>query len=235
MIQEILKYCLLLAVILPGAAEAARPMITDDARVVDPRSCQLESWVRHNRSSTEYWALPGCNVGERLELTVGGARGSGASGSQTTDVVMQAKYLLRTMQPDGWGLAATVGNVSHPAIDARGNLLGDQYLNVPASFSFRQDAFVLHLNGGWLHERRSDNDRATWGVGSETRLHSRHYLIAETYGQAGLAPFYQVGWRFWLVPGRIQIDATTGGDTAQGGDGRWLSTGIRLLSPAFLP
>ena len=27
-------------------AEAARPMLTDDARIVDPKSCQLESWVR---------------------------------------------------------------------------------------------------------------------------------------------------------------------------------------------
>jgi hypothetical protein len=30
-------------------AEAARPMLTDDARIVDPKSCQLESWVRDSK------------------------------------------------------------------------------------------------------------------------------------------------------------------------------------------
>jgi hypothetical protein len=48
-------------------AEAARPMLTDDARIVDPKSCQLESWVRDSKHVTEYWALPACNVGENLE------------------------------------------------------------------------------------------------------------------------------------------------------------------------
>ena len=35
-------------------AEAARPMLTDDARIVDPKSCQLESWVRDSKHVTEY-------------------------------------------------------------------------------------------------------------------------------------------------------------------------------------
>lgn len=52
-------------------AEAARPMLTDDARIVDPKSCQLESWVRDSKHVTEYWALPACNVGENLEVTIG--------------------------------------------------------------------------------------------------------------------------------------------------------------------
>jgi hypothetical protein len=47
-------------------------MLTDDARIVDPKSCQLESWVRDSKHVTEYWALPACNVGENLELTIGG-------------------------------------------------------------------------------------------------------------------------------------------------------------------
>ena len=54
-------------------AEAARPMLTDDARIVDPKSCQLESWVRDSKHVTEYWALPACNVGENLEVTIGGS------------------------------------------------------------------------------------------------------------------------------------------------------------------
>lgn len=36
-------------------------MITDDARTVDAKACQVETWVKFNRDSTEYWALPACN------------------------------------------------------------------------------------------------------------------------------------------------------------------------------
>ena len=54
-------------------AEAARPMLTDDARIVDPKSCQLESWVRDSKHMTEYWAQPGCNVAENAEITIGGS------------------------------------------------------------------------------------------------------------------------------------------------------------------
>lgn len=224
-----------LALLVATAAQAARPMVTDDARVVDPKSCQLESWTRFNRSSTEYWLLPGCNFGERFELSAGGARGDSAGGTTTTDVVYQAKALLRLLQPDGWGLAAALGSVQHPAIDQGSNLLGDVYLNVPLSVSFNQDRQVLHLNAGWLHDKAGRQERATWGVGSEAWLGARSQLIAESYGQSGQAPYYQAGLRFWLVPQRVQIDATSGGQIGEGSDGRWLTVGLRLLSPAFLP
>ena len=32
-------------------AHAARPLITDDARLVDAKACQVESWVRTNKDS----------------------------------------------------------------------------------------------------------------------------------------------------------------------------------------
>jgi hypothetical protein len=43
-------------------AHPARPMITDDARTVDGKACQVESRVRNNRDSREHWALPTCNL-----------------------------------------------------------------------------------------------------------------------------------------------------------------------------
>ena len=62
----------ILSVSLLNQAHAARPMLTDDARIVDPKACQLESWVRDSKHTTEYWALPACNVGENTEITIGG-------------------------------------------------------------------------------------------------------------------------------------------------------------------
>ena len=235
MILEMLKYVLAgFALLLATAVEAARPMVTDDARVVEARSCQLETWTRFNRRGSEYWALPGCNVGADTEVTLGGARGDSERGTATSDVVFQAKHLLRPLPPDGWGAAVALGQVKHPAIDQGGNLLGDFYVNVPVSLAFQGERRVLHLNAGWLHDRAAGRERATWGLGSEAWLDDRAQLIAEGYGQSGERPYYQGGLRFWLLPQRLQIDTTLGGQ-AGGGDVRWVSVGFRLLSPAFLP
>lgn len=79
---------------LAPTANAARPMVADDARIVDAKACQLESWVKKNRNSTEYWALPACNFTGNLELTMGGARTHDDTGTHTTDIVFQSKALF---------------------------------------------------------------------------------------------------------------------------------------------
>ncbi len=76
-------------------AEAARPMLTDDARIVDPKSCQLESWVRDSKHVTEYWALPACNVSENLEVTIGGSLESEGGHSSFASELYQMKSIIQ--------------------------------------------------------------------------------------------------------------------------------------------
>ena len=130
-------------------SQAARPMITDDARTVDAKSCQLETWVKFNRDSTEYWALPACNFTGNLELTLGGARGEDDGGIRTSDMVLQGKTVFKPLEANGWAWGLGFGSVRHPAINTRNNLIGDLYAYVPASFSFRDDRLVLL----WLQGR----------------------------------------------------------------------------------
>ncbi len=216
-------------------AHAARPMITDDARLVDAKSCQVESWAKRNRDSTEFWALPSCNVTGNLELTIGGALGRDPSGTRTTDVVLQGKTLLRRMEPNGWGIGLVLGNVRHPAIDTDRNLIGDLYGYLPASFSYLDDRFVLHANLGVLHDKTAHRDRVTWGLGSETQLAARTWLIAESFGQNTGRPFFQIGLRYWIVPNRVQVDTTAGNRFGSDTSERWISIGLRMLTDAFLP
>jgi hypothetical protein len=210
-------------------------MITDDARIVDAKACQLETWVKKNRDSTEYWTLPACNFTGNLELTFGGALGNDAEGTQTTDVVLQGKTLFKPLETNGWGIGLAVGTVRHPAINTDRNLIGDLYSYVPASFSFKENRFVLLTNFGWLHEKETNRHRMTWGLGSETQLAKRTWLIAETFGQHQGKPFFQVGFRHWIMLNRIQIDTTYGSRFGTGSEEQWFSIGLRLLSPPFLP
>jgi hypothetical protein len=218
------------ALLAVGTAHAARPMIVDDARTVDAKACQLESWVKKNPDSTETWALPACNFAGNLELTLGGAATRKAGNTQTTDVVMQGKTLFKTLEPNGWGIGLAAGTVRHLLADTR-----DGYAYVPTSFSFRDDAAVVHTNLGWLREGETRHNRLTWGVGTEARLAERTWLIAETFGQNQGKPFHQLGLRHWLVPDRVQLDATYGNRNGGGNGERWFSIGLRLLSVPFLP
>lgn len=225
----------LAALLAAGPTQAARPMITDDARIVDPKSCQLESWTKFNRDSTEYWAQPACNFTGNLELAIGAARGKSDFGVRTTDVLIQGKTLFKTLEPDGWAWGLTVGNVRHPDIHTGNNLIGDVYVNVPATFAFKDDRLFLHTNLGWLREKQVDRNRMTWGLGTEAQLSPSTWLIAETFGQNQGRPFYQMGLRYWLVPNHVQLDTTYGNRAGSGTQERWFSIGLRLLSPAFLP
>ena len=217
----------------PAVAYPARPMITDDARTVDTYACQVESWVRTNQGSREYWALPACNFTGNLEMTLGGSRTSDATGSETSDIILQGKTLLKPLETNGYGVALAVGYAAHPAAQDH-RLLGDPYFYVPVSLSFASDRVVLHTNAGARHVRDENKARATWGLGSETMITPRVYLIAETFGETRANASYQFGVRLWLFPNHVQVDTTYGNQYGDKPDAHWFSVGLRLLSVPFL-
>jgi hypothetical protein len=221
--------------LMAAGAYAARPLITDDARVVDAKSCQVESWVRMEHSRTEMWALPGCNFSNDIEFTLGGGRFR-QGGLNASDWLGQAKALIKPLASNGWGAAVSAGVVQHRPFGREASTK-DVYVNVPLSFSFADDQFVLHTNTGWLREGTSRRHVGTWGLGTETQLSERVGLVAEAFGQVSRDSFYQLGLRFWVVPNRVQIDTTYGNriGPTRGDQARWFSIGLRLLSPAFLP
>jgi len=208
-------------------------MITDDARTVDPYACQVESWVRTNRGSREYWALPACNFTGNLELTLGGALTHDASGSETSDIVFQGKTLLKPLETNSYGIGFAAGYAAHPAAQD-GRILGDPYFYFPASFSYLNDHVVLHANAGARHVRSEGRTHATWGLASETLITPRIFLIAETFGETYNNTSYQLGVRFWIVPNHAQVDTTFGNQFGNKSDARWISVGLRLLSVPFL-
>lgn len=227
----------LLAALAAGAclpAMSARPLITDDARIVDPKACQVESWIKRNRDSTESWALPACNPFGNAELTFGGARTYQDGEHKFSDRQIQAKTLFKPLEDDGWGVGFAIGAVRKPTREDE-NGLGDAYFYVPVSIAIPKSPVIVHLNLGGARHRDEKKNFVTWGVGTETTLSERVYLIAETFGESKRRPFYQAGLRFWVVKDRWQVDATYGNRGSGSIDDRWFSIGIRLLSPPFLP
>ena len=234
MMRRILEAALLLA-FLPDA-HAARPMITDDARIVDAKACQVESWVKRNEGSTEAWALPACNPTGNLELTFGGARTwVRGEASGFTDHQLQAKTIFIPLETNGLGVGLAVGTVRHPHRELAQSWPGDYYAYVPISKSFADDAWVMHVNLGAVRRRDERRTQGTWGLGNEIQVRHDIYVIPEVFGTDRGRPFYQAGVRFWIIKDRVQVDTTYGNHVASGSSERWFSIGLRLLSPPFLP
>jgi hypothetical protein len=193
----------------PVPAHAARPFFTDDARVVDKGHCQLETFYKDQRSyaGSEFWFLPACNpLG--FEMTVGGNR---IEGERNT--IVQAKFLLKPLEPNGVGYAVSLGTFG-----------GEPYFNTVASASFLNDRLVVHGNLGSFRDIGG-----TWGVGLEALLAPpRVYGIFEAFGQHRETPTYHYGIRFWVIPNRFQID-TTRGDQFGAAARRFYTVGLRFI------
>lgn len=219
---------LLAAAVCASDARAARPFVTDDARLTTAGSCQVESWSRIYPSSREVWALPACNPGGNFEVTAGGGLARPDATSSSSDYILQGKTLFRSLAPGGWGMGLAFGRVLHPEVNPGPNLLGNTYAYVPVSISLLDDRLITHVNFGWLKDRATREDRATWGVGAELHLDERWLGIAEVFGDSRNKPYTQFGTRFSLLSD-FQIDATLGAQFGASGVNRWLSLGLRYI------
>ncbi len=225
----------LLLLFVPVAAHAARPMVTDDARIVDAKACQVESWLKFNPDSTEAWALPACNPTGNLELTFGGARTRDGAETGFTDEVVQAKTLFRALKDD-WGLGLAVGTVRHPHREQASGWPGDPYFYFPLSINvLGGEKWVVHFNAGVTRHRDEGRNIATWGFGNEVQVDPRLFVIAETFASDRGRPFYQGGVRYWIVKDHVQMDATYGNRFVTDGRERSVSVGLRLIGAPFLP
>ncbi len=216
-----------LAVLGAQSAMAARPFMTDDARVTTEGSCQLESWSRRYNNRNEFWALPACNPTGNLEITagVGQFRADGLPGSR--DQVLQGKTLFRPLQTNDWGWGLALGRVWHPSSQPGPNHLGNTYLYLPLSVSAHDDRLVFHANLGWTRDSHTRSHSSTWGAGVEYWANQRVMLIAESFGDDRQKPFVQAGIRFSVLPGLFQIDATRGSQPGAQGRNTWTSFGVR--------
>ena len=215
------------ALIIPTCAFAARPFVTDDARLTTAGSCQLESWMRIYPDSKELWALPACNPTGNLEFTVGGGRARHDDAPATSDYVFQAKTLFRPLETNDWGIGFAVGTIRHPEINPGPNMLGNTYAYIPLSVSLNDDKVILHANLGWLKDKASGQNNLSWGVGSEFKLHAKLLGIAETFGDNRSMSYGQVGVRYSVRPDLFQVDATIGQQLLGPGKNHWVSFGIR--------
>lgn len=206
----------------------ARPMNTDDGRVVEAHSCQIESWTKFG-GNPEFWALPACNFLLNTELTIGGnlmrqdiANGYAYNGS----ALFALKKIFNDLERDGFSYGLSIGNAR------TGRFLRHNesfYTYALLSKAFFDNQLFLHTNLGY---KLSGGNLYTFGVGLEYDMNEYIWLMAEGFKERLTPAMYQVGIRIWLKRDMVQIDCTYGNAFSQpfGKNMAFGSIGIRLLS-----
>lgn len=207
-------------------ALAARPLSTDDAPILDPGQCQLETWVQRDPAHTQYWAVPACNFTGSWELAAGAAHVRGRSGGAEKNLaVLQAKTELLAPQDSGWRLGMSVADQFEPS---RG-LAGDWTVNLPLTVDLHGDRLQWHTNLGWSSLRHG-RSAATWGLALEAAVGERMALTAESYGTRGSGAWRQLGARYSLAPGRADLDIAWGERSGSGKRDRYCAAGLTVYA-----
>jgi hypothetical protein len=107
-------------------------MMTDDARIVESKACQLETWYKDTKEVKEFWAYPACNIGTNAEVTIGGSYERMNGDTYFANETYQIKSLIRTLEESPLAFGVTLGNGRDPKrINKR--IVQDWYVNVPIS------------------------------------------------------------------------------------------------------
>ena len=216
----------------PGL-HAAQPYTTDDARLLDKGVCQLEAGKQENRDNREFWLLPACNPTGNLELTLGLSRFVEPDGNRH-QYVFQGKGLFRKMDGGNPGLGWVAGVRGHGTTAENRQRISNVYGSFLYSQPFLDERLVVHLNAGALHDRDQSRDLATWGTAMEFALNERFTLIGEFFGDSRTRPSNHAGIRVSLVPDRVEMEISAGGQNGNHASTRWWTIGVRLITPPFL-
>ena len=168
----------------------------DDAVILEPQACQVESWLtRADGHQRLVHAGSACRVGP-LELGVAAEHARAGDGSET-GYQAQAKWAMEVLPGFSAGVSVTGGWAAH----ARPRY---QATTVVGLFSwFPRDDFAIHLNLGRDFVRRgADEDRS--GVSPEWTGYSGWAVTIERYLETG-SHFARAGAR-WAISEAWSID-----------------------------
>lgn len=208
------KSCAALLLLQVGlAAQAGRPLSTDDASTAGANKCQVESWLEREAtdSSRTLVMAPACGLGDAVEVGIELARTLPDNGirSESTLYVKWAdpSWTAGTLN---WGAKAWHGLAyarQSPAWSATSSgAMG--LLTWQAS-----QAVALHANLGAVRNHASHSTEPLANLAISWAPVPAVTLVAEALAVRHDATQRNLGARWWLLPERFALDVTTGRST----------------------
>lgn len=198
-------------------------MVTDDASIVAPGDCQLESWKQHTQTQNEVWAVPACNPYGAWELSAGAGNITPVDNTGSyVEGLVQAKTVFRPVRANSWGIGLTVSNLFRG-----GTPVGDVSALVPFSVSLLDDKVLVHVNAGLLRERLAAHRiGGQWASGTEWAATHDLAISLEAYGTQKGHGYAQAGLRLTVIPDRLDLDMGVGQRIGAHGEERYYPFGL---------
>lgn len=209
-----------LAALACGAAHAGRPLVAEDAGVLERGDCEFEGVASRlsleGPTATTGLLQVACGVGLRTQLagTLGTTR---SEGEHSLQAAASGKTALRSLTDEQAGVA-----LAYSFIGARPSGMGWRYdlttLLGVVTVPVHKD-LLLHGNLGASYSRIDRETSAIWAAAAEflqvgdTALD----LMAETFGTQRDPLWLNFGLRYTVVPEQFTVNASFG---AQGGSER---------------
>lgn len=203
------------AALLVGAAgpcSAGRPLVTEDAAVLEPGACELESFASHgregnaasSRGASLQWGC-GFGLGSQAALAVAQRR---RDGQDSRTLVLAGKTGL-VAQPAGnaWTLAWGLGGEQRGGDGMRHE---STYVNGVLSRPLAGPT-RLHVNLGWSHSAQRRASTSTWALAVEHAGAAGIDWMGEMFASdRDRSPWLQAGARWAWQPDKVFIDASIG-------------------------
>lgn len=200
------------AVLAARDAEAAGGHhAVDDAALLDPGQCQLETWFdRHPvGEGSLIHAGPGCRAGPvEIGLDLDRYRGDSSTRTYTSAQLKYARPL---------SAAWSVGIAAQTSMSSRASHYSGSSIVLPVTWTMT-DALWMHLNlGRDFVPARPDTPHN--GVALEWAASSRWSFVAERFQEIGDG-FWRVGARYAISP-MLNVDLSSAHDTRVDAARRW--------------
>lgn len=200
-----------IACALPLAAFAGRPLQTEDAGILEPRTCEVEGATQRLSSpplprTTENSLQLACGVGFSTQVALAASRTT-VAGTADQGLRFGGKTELWTAGKDAAALTLAWG-VS--AAKASGGSWKDDVADLAAVFSAPALGLSWHLNLG--HERALQGRSSTtvWGVAAEHPGFGPVAPMAELFGDDRGATWWNLGLRWTLREEKAFVDVSYG-------------------------
>lgn len=212
------------------AAQAGRPLTTDNAGTLPQGACQLETWLQNGYQPTQWVLAPACNPHGDIEWGAALVVQKSAEAGRLDQFGLQAKTVFKELELNSWGAGATFG-LSRPLRRSQGPLQAAGTLLLSA---LPTPALTLHLNAGAVRSE-GRHALANWGAAFEYNIDERWTLVGERYGERHGRPFTALGAAVWLVRDKLQLDGTIGREPRPGGYARNGTLGLLWVWENVLP
>jgi hypothetical protein len=195
--------------ILSSPAWAGRPLVTEDAGVLNRGECELESFAGRTREPTVrlQWVQVGCGTGFNTQLAVGAGREKSDEGRATTGALTGKTFVRElTDEQAGFVFAYTLAGAKQHS-----DSFGHENTELKAVVTVPRGDWLFHGNLGWerSHVERSTHTLFALAVERSGALGPVD-LMAEVFGDDSEAAWVQLGARWAVIPERVFIDGSWG-------------------------